>query len=214
MSIATNSLITWADFSTRCLAALKNVCCNIGGFASNVPTRLRSGQGHVAVYTQNRSRPSGQSGGTITSSTYYANPSNLISTVTEASVNSEWTTFLAAAGIDARSNSIIQMENMGQAIGLYQQFMSFHLKPIYSRRQIYNTLETNPGVFQGTKYVAGTCTPKYVLSPVLPGSSYPDGFISDAGIRKVVREGIVHDGTNYGLIDRENNPVNHRCYLS
>ncbi|MBO4622348.1 MAG: hypothetical protein J5691_00540 [Bacilli bacterium] len=212
MSIASNSVITWADFSTRCLAALKNVCCNIGGFASNVPTRLRSGQSQVAVYTQTRSRPSGASGGTIVSSVYYANPSNLISTVTEATVNSEWTTFLAAAGIDARSDTVIQMENMGQAIGLYQQFMSYHLKPIYSRRQIYNTLETNPGVFQGTKYIAGTCTPKYTVNPIQPNNV--PGFISDAGIRKVVREGIVHDGVNYGLIDRENNPVNHRCYLS
>lgn len=211
MSITTNSVITWTDLTTTVLNAIKGACCNIDSFAVNVPTRLRSGQGQVAVKSITCS-----SGPAVASKTHtwYANPSNLISVVASSTVDSEWTAFLKAAGIDARSNKTINVEDLGFAVGLFQQFMSYHLKPVYTRRQIYNTLETNPGVFQGTKYITGTATPKKVLTPVTPGEMPTLTNEDISGRYGIIREGIYHDNSNYGLFDREANPAAYRCYLS
>lgn len=208
MSIATNSIITWSEFSTTCLTAIKAKCCNIGNFASDVPARIKSGQGQVTVQTQTRSRPSGQSGGTIQTSYYYANPSNLVSTVTEATVNSEWNTFLSAAGINARSDKVIQARDLSLAISLYMQFMSYHLKPIYTRLQIYNTVDgARSAPYEGTKYVSGTCTPDYTLSGVNPGS-IPD--ITNANIQDMVAKAFQVNR----LFTRYDNAATYRSYLS
>lgn len=208
MSIATGSVITWSDLTTLMLNSLKSVCCNIDSFASNVPTRLRSGQGQVAV----KSLTSSVSGGASAKTNYwYANPSNLITTVTSATVDSEWTTFLSAAGINSRSTKIMQAKDLSLTVGLFQQFMSYHLKPVYSRRQIYNTLETNPGVFQGTKYITGTCTPKYTLTAIEPGN-IPQ--VTDSDITNIINQSIYTPGSNWGMLDYTNNPNLHRCYLS
>ena len=217
MSIATNSVITWADLTTTVLNSLKSACCNIDSFAVNIPTRLRSGQGQVAVksHTTVLTNTAGdQSGKNMVTHTWYANPSNLISVVASSTVNSEWTAFLKAAGIDARSNKTISVEDLGLAVGLFQQFLSYHLKPVYTRRQIYDTIETNPGVFQGTKYITGTATPKKVLTPVAPGEVPTLTNEDISGRYGILRESIYHDNSNYGLFDREANPVPYRCYLS
>ena len=95
-------------------------------------------------------------------------------------------------------------------MGLYQQFMSYHLKPVYSRRQVYNTVESQ-AVFQGMRYITGTCTPKYTLTAIDP-SNIPD--VTDADIISVVRQSFLHDGINYGMWDSEADPVIARCYLS
>ena len=208
MSIASNSLITWADFSTTCLAAIKNVCCNIGSIASNVPARLRSGQGAVTVYTQVRSRPSGATGGDIQNSVYQVyNPTNLISAVTEATVNAEWNTFLSAAGIDTRSNKIIQAQDFTLAVALYMQFMSFHIKPVYSRLQAYNTLDgslTNP--FEGCKYITGTCTPDYTLTAINPGNI---PVVDNSDITNIINKNFQKSR----LLTRYNNPLPNMCSL-
>lgn len=206
MSISAGYTITWSDFATTCYSAIVNACCNIDSF-KNVPTRLQNGQGQFAVKTQTTGIPDSQSTQTFT---WYANPSNGIALVTSANVISEWNTFLTAAGIDVRSNKIIQAKELGLAIGLYQQFMSYHLKPVYSRRQVYNTVESQT-VFQGIRYITGTCTPKYVLTAIDP-SNIPE--VTDADIISVVRQSFLHDGVNYGMWDSEANPVIARCYLS
>lgn len=208
MSIATGQTITWTDITSSLLSSLKSVCCNIDSFASGVPTRMRSGQGQVNVRYITTTV---NAGGGAQTFTYKANPVNLISTVSTNTVNSEWSTFLSSAGINARSNKIVQAKDFGLAMGLIQQFMSYHLKPVCTRRQIYNTLETNPGIFYGTKYVTGTCTPKYTLTPVEPGN-IPDTNNSD--ITNIIDNCIFNPGANWGMLDATNNPIPYRCYLS
>ena len=206
MSISVGNIITWSDFATTCYSAIINTCCNIDSF-KNVPTRLQSGQGQLAVKTQTTGVPGSQATQTFT---WYANPSNGIAIVTSVNVANEWNTFLTAAGIDVRSNKIIQAKELGLSMGLYQQFMSYHLKPVYSRRQVYNTVESQ-AVFQGMRYITGTCTPKYTLTAIDP-SNIPD--VTDADIISVVRQSFLHDGINYGMWDSEADPVIARCYLS
>ena len=148
MSISTNSVITWADLATKCYNAIVNTCCNIDSY-KGVPTRLQNGNGYLAV----KSLTVGISGSQSTQTfTWYGNGSNLVTIVTSSTVSSEWNNFLSAAGINARSNKVIQAKELGLVIGLYQQFLSYHLKPIYSRRQIYNTVEAQ-STFSGTRYV-------------------------------------------------------------
>lgn len=206
MAISTNSIITWADLTTKCYNAIINTCCNIDSF-KNVPTRLQNGNGYLAV----RSITVGISGSKSTQTfTWYGNGSNLVTIVASSTVSSEWNNFLSAAGINAHSNKVIQAKELGLAIGLYQQFLSYHLKPIYSRRQIYNTVEAQ-STFSGTRYVTGTCTPKYTLTGIDP-SSIPE--VTNDEIRSMIRQNLFHDGTNYGMIDYENNPSVTRTTLS
>lgn len=206
MSISAGNVITWSDFAATCYSAIVNACCNIDSF-KNVPIRLQSGQGQFAVKTRTTGIPGSKSTQTFT---WYANPSNGIALVTSANVINEWNTFLTAAGIDVRSNKIIQAKELGLVIGLYQQFMSYHLKPVYSRRQVYNTVESQT-VFQGIRYITGTCTPKYTLTAIDP-SDVPEVFNTD--ITRIINESISHDGVSWGMLDAENNPVIARCYLS
>ena len=207
MSIATNSLITWADFSTQCLASIKGVCCNIGGYAANVPARLKSGQTAIVVKTQVRTRPSGATGGNIQNSDYTATPSNLISTVAESTVNAEWNTFLTAAGIDARSNKIIQAKDFTLAVALYMQFMSFHIKPIFTRLQIYNTLDgALSAPYEGCKYITGACTPTYTLTGINQGN-IPE--IENSDITNIINQNFQANK----LFTHYDNPVNYKCTL-
>ena len=206
MAINTDSTITWADLTTKCYNAIINTCCNIDSFKS-VPTRLQSGNGYLAV----KSITVGISGSKSTKTfTWYGNGSNLVSIVSSSTVSSEWNTFLTNAGINTRSNKVIQAKDLGLAIGLYQQFLSYHLKPIYSRRQIYNTVEAQ-STFVGTRYVTGTCTPKYKLTAIDPGN-IPE--VTNAQIQEMIKQNIFHDGVNYGIIDYENNPLPTKTTLS
>lgn len=217
MAISTNSTITWSDLTATVLSSLKNTCCNIDSFATNVPTRMRSGQGQVAVksHTTVLTNTAGDQGGkTMVTHKWYANPSNLISVVSTSTVESEWTAFLTAAGINSKSNKTLNAEELCLAVGLFQQFMSYHLKRVQTRRQVYNTLETNPGVFSGTKYVTGACTPKTTLSGVTPGNIPAITNDDIVGRYGILREALYHDNSNYGVFDLENNPVLYRCYLS
>lgn len=208
MAIASNNTVTWADLTAACIDALKNVCCNIDSFAGNVPMRLKSGQGQVEVKSITTTV---SAGGTAQTHRWYANPSNLIYKVTSSTVNSEWSEFLSKAGIDARSNKVCQAKEVGLVIGLFQQFMAFHVKRIHSRRQIYNTLETNPGIFQGNKYITGTCTPKYTLTAI-EKDNIPE--VTDTDITNLINQAIYWPGNNWGMLDSTSNPVLHRCYLS
>lgn len=164
MTLAVNNVISWADFSSICLNSIKSVCCNIDSFDSNVPARLKSGAQTTWVASVTTSKSGGNSGWKNAPYTYNwsVEPRNLISIVASSTVNSEWSTFLNAAGINARSNKLISAHDFALAVGLYMQFMSFHIKSIYSRRQAYNTVETQT-TYSGNKYITGSCTPKYVL---------------------------------------------------
>lgn len=217
MSIATNSIITWSDFTTQVLNAIKSACCNIDSVSSSVPSQLKASSSGTTVRTDvktiSTSQPSsGYNGGYVaTTWKYSANSSNHIVAVPSSTVNSEWSTFLSAAGINARSNKIIQAYDLTMAMGLCQQFMSFHIKPMCCRLNIYND---NSTVFRGAKYITGTCTPKYTLTAVEP-NNIPEITNADINGRyKIIRESIFHDNSNYGIIDAENNPVLFKSYLS
>lgn len=219
MSIAMNQIITWSDFTDLVINSIKSVCSNIDN-VNNVPSYLRSGTGNVNV--RNISTSVG-GGGQAQTFRYYAVPvaGTLIKTVTSSTITSEWTSFLNSAGINARSNKIISAYDFTMATALCQQFMSYHLKPVYYRGCIYGA---NQG-WTGTKYLTDTdlgaaCSPKSSNwsapwnSSGIPATNVPD--INNGNINGrygIIRESIFHDYVNYGIITNENNPVVYRCYL-
>lgn len=213
MAFITNTLITWKDFADTCYNAMVGVCCNIDSYAANVPTRLRAGQGQVQVYSITTNIPGSQSTQT---NRWYANPNqnNLISVVSSNTVKNEWAQFLYDAGVrssnnfatpdTSHTNKVMDGKEIGLMVGLYMQFLAYHVKPVYSRRQIYNTIETNPGIFQGSQYLDNAklgsgVTPKYTLSPIDP-STFPS--ITDADITNIVNQNF----TANHLFASYNNP--------
>ena len=207
MSIAQNSLITWSDLSAKCLSSIKSICCNIGSYASNVPSRLRSGQGAVTVASVTAGKVGG--GSNIGAPfTYYwdASPrSGLIGIVTAATVDSEWNSFLNAAGIkiDSRTNKLVSARDLAYTIGLFMEFMSYHVKPVYSRRQIYNTIESQ-SVYQGCKYISGSFTPAYTLTPIEPSGN---AEIDDSAVTTIIDRNL----NAWWMMQKCNNPVPYRC---
>lgn len=213
MSISSNSIITYNDFIAKALSEMKAVCCNIDSFKSDVPNTIRS------TYTSTVTRSvtaggangtAGNAGGaTAITHSWTITGYNKVSTVPTATVESEWTTFLAAAGINTRTNpdlgrKIIQAHDLGLIMGLLEQFMSYHLKPIYSRREAYN----EGTVYQGTKYVTGTVTPKYTGLNGIDPSSIPD--VTNNNITDMINKGF----TANELIKKYSNPVDHYTRLS
>lgn len=196
MAVSTNNLLTWSDFSSICLDSIKSVCCNIDQFAADVPSRLRSGAGTTWVKSVTTSASGGNAGwgGAPYTYNWSIQPGNLITLVSSSTVNSEWTTFLNAAGITNRTNKLITAYDFTCAVGLYMQFMSFHIKPIYSRRQGYNTIEQQ-AVYQGCKYVSGALTPKYTLPE-------PHSASENSEIETIVNQNI----NPYELFRRYDNP--------
>lgn len=211
MSITKNSILTWNDLTNTVLSTIKSKCCNIDTFASDVPSRLKSGTPNSTSVWSYTTTGSGNKYVKQTFTFYAYNNTNLISTVSSSTVNNEWNTFLSAANINSRSNKIIQGVELTMAIGLFQQFMSFHLKRIDSRRQIFNTVETQTEYF-GIKYVTGTCTPKYTLTPIEISNVPVINNNNINGSKGVIRENILNDGINWGILDN-NNPKIHRVYL-
>lgn len=214
MAISSGNTITYTDLTNACLSAMKNVCCNIDTFASNVPTKLKSGQGQVTVKTMTTSV---SAGGVAQTYYWYANGSNLISVVSSSVVNSEWSTFLSEAGINARSNKVCQAKEVGIIIGLFQQFLAHHVKRVYSRRQVYNTVESQ-SVFQGSRYLpdswVGKCTQKYDPNkvPAIEPSNIPD--VTNNEITDMINQAIYWPSNNWGMLDNTNNPVVTKCTLS
>lgn len=223
MSIATGQIVTWSELTASVLSALKAVCCNIGQISSNVPARMRSGSGAVVVksFTTGQGGSLGAGHPNIWSSQqlkFYASPSNLISavadsTITNSSGTGEWDTFLAAANVNSRSNKIIQAKDFGLAIGLFQQFMSYHLKPVYARLEVYATLETT-STFKGTKYLdnaalGGACSPKYTLSD--PGANLN---VTNADIQTITRQNIINENINWGVFSSYENPKPFKAVLT
>lgn len=202
MAINVNDQITWVDFITACFLNIKDICCNIDTY-KDVPENLRAGATQTAVKTLTTSV---NAGGTAKTYTWYANPSNLIDLVSSDIVNSEWITFLTDAGIDTRSNKIIQANDLTLAVGLFMQFMSYHVKLIYSRRQVYDTV-TAQTVFQSSKYVTGTVAPKYTLAGI-NANSIPT--ITDANITNIVNQNF----TANELIKKYSNQSISRYQLS
>lgn len=207
MAIVTDNIITWADLATTCYNAMVGACCNIDNI-NNVPTRLKPDSAYLAVKSHSGIGISGSE--SKWTATWYGDGTNLISSVPASTVSSEWNTFLTAAGIDVRSNKVIQAKEVGLVIGLYQQFLAFHLKPIYSTRQVYNTAEAQ-SLFQSMRYVTGICTPKYTLTAIDPTSN-PE--VSDADIVNVINQAIYNPGKDWGMLDSINNPVITRSFLS
>lgn len=209
MSINVNERMTWADLATLCYNAMISVCCNIGAYASNVPARLKDGNGG-AVTVKSWGGIGIAGSGAKWTAYWYGNGSNLIKIVQASDVSREWSEFLSEAGIDIRSNKVIQAKDTGLAVGLYQQFLAYHLKPVYSIRQVYVTTESQ-NLFQGIKYVTGVCTPKYKLTPVEPGSAEP---VTDADIENIVNQSIFRPGVDWGMLNSTGDPNISRSYLS
>lgn len=208
--IKTNEFITWRSLIEICFGAITSACCNIDTY-KNVPARLQAGQGQFTVYTRDGIGITESNAKWSTSWT--TTPANLISIVTSSSVDSEWRAFITAAGIDAHSNKIVQAKEMGLFIGLYMQFMAYHLKPVCSSRKVYNTAESQIP-FYGTKYVNGTVAPLYTLPGIDP-NNIP--IMADSDIIEVVKRNIGDgEGTwkDYILFNSYNNPVFSTCPLS
>jgi hypothetical protein len=207
MAISAGSTITWADFATRCYNTFTGQCCNIGSYYSNVPNRLRSGSGTPAIYTiSNIGIAESES---KWSATWYANPGNLIQVVAVATVQSEWNAFLSAAGIDARSNELIKAKEFAMAVGLYMQFLAYHVKPIYSRRQIYNTVESQSN-FAGVQYLSDSIlgaavTPYYNLRTTNPDTYDP---------LIMVKNQYMLEGWTWGMFTAYDNPRHPYAYIS
>ena len=209
--------MTWGDLSANIVNSIKSICCNVDSFASNIPARLRSGQGQAAVHTETRGRANPQRI-VYETFTYYANPSNLISIVASSTITAEWNNFLASAGIStSHTNKVIQAKELGDLVGLVMRFMAYHVKPIYSDGKIYEdpTNQTNPNLqstFQGCKYITGAVTADYTVVPISP-SNIP-----------VPNNDTIHNNNGTGIIDRNftvnrlfthyDNPQAFRSYLS
>lgn len=215
MAISRGNLITWVELTDRLLATLKTVCCNIGSYKSDVPSRLRVG---TPVSTAVKSITTTATGwGSPQTFTFYANNggnNNLIPIVDVNTIQSEWDTFLSAAHINARSNKVINFKDFGLVTGLISQFMAFHLKPINSKRQIFNTVEAQ-SEYNGTKYldnnaIGSACIPKYDSSPVDP-TDIP--VTTDEDIKNIVDQNIYRPGVDLGILNRCGDPRFHKVSL-
>lgn len=170
MSISANQVMTWSDFATTCFNSMKSVCCNIDSYSSSVPSLIRS-TSSTTVRSINCTRADGSVAQTVS---WTASMSNPVTTVSSSTVQSEWNTYLSNAGINTRSNKVIQLVDMCRAFALYKNFMAYHLKPIYSRRTVYNTSSYGTqAVFQGVQYKTGSLTPAFTLTPI-EQSSIPE----------------------------------------
>ena len=211
MSLTAGQVITYSDMSATCLQNIKNVCCNIDSY-KNVPAILQNGAGQTHVHTTTTGIPDSQS---TQNFYYYANPVNKIPIVSTSTVNSEWTTFLSSAGINSRSNKVVQANDCVKIVGLYMQFMAHHLKHVHCRLQA-----TGSGTFTGTKYLpdswVGACSKKYSATAIDP-SNIP--VVSDTDIARAVNNCFCNWDENYnwknaGILNTTGNPVPNRNYLS
>ena len=201
-NIVAGQTITWPYLIDSCLEAIKAISCNIGSY-KGVPTRLQSANaGEYTVKGITTGIPNSQSTQTFN---YKTKGTNAISIVQESTVNSELSTFLSAAGINTRSNKVCQAKEVSLVIALFTQFMAYHLKPVYSTRQAYNTAETQ-SLFQGIKYVTGTVTPNYTLTAIEP-DNIP--VVTDTDIQNIVNNSFK---TNQ-LLSHYENPVNYKDQL-
>lgn len=208
MAINTNYIVTWTDLAKICYDAMISVCCNIDN-VNNVPFRLREGNGgRITVHSINGIGIRGSKAKWNTA--WYGEGANLISSVSALKVNSEWDAFLTAAGINSRSNKVLQAKEIGLLVGLYQQFLAFHLKPVYSIREVYKTVEPQE-LFRGTRYVPGECIPKYTLTGIDP-NNVPT--ISDTDIVEVLRQAIYRPDVDWGMLDSISNPMVSKSFLS
>lgn len=203
MSIQSKQVVSWSDLSSMCYNTIINTCCNIDSY-KNVPLTLQETQGQTVVYAQPTGWP--YSKGTVYHY-YYANPENLIQLVQASKVLEEWNDFMGKAGIDTKSRDIVKADQLGLAIGLYMEFMSLHLKPVYSRRKIYDTVESQ-SLFKGTKYVTGKIDPSYSI----PHNKTigPDSIQDNATVENIINKNITADK----LLSSHENPVLNRNYLS
>lgn len=217
MSISSNSIITYDDFIAKALSEMKAVCCNIDSFKSDVPEKIRST--YTSTVTRSVTAPGNNgtagdaNGATAITHTWTITGYNKVSVVPLSDISNsngtgEWDVFLAAAGINTRTDpnlgrKIIQAHDLGLIMGLLEQFLSYHLKPIYSRREAYG----EGTVYQGTKYVKGTVTPKYTINGIDP-SDIPE--VTNSNITDMINKGF----TTSELIKRNSNPLDHYTRLS
>lgn len=204
MAIQNNNILTWTNLTDTFYNSMVSACCNIGGYSQDVPTKLRDGlrrtQVHATLVGDNRDR---------LNVFWYADTANLITTVDITVVANEWNSFLTAAGIKSRSNKTVAAGDFGLAMADFMQFLSYHVKPICSIRQIYQEIET-PYLYRANQYVTGTTpTPTYVFG----GTDRPDQQnLTDNVVRNIVNKGF----NVTQLMQKYNgtNPKIPRCYLS
>ena len=214
MALQNNNILTWNDLSNTFLNALIGACCNIDGYTSDVPSKLRDGQARVQVHTTRVGDHDDYQ-----NVNWFADTANLITTVSRTNnVEPEWNDFLTAAGISNRLNDIVAARDLELAIADFMQFLSYHVKPVCSIRQIYQEVET-PYLYKANQYVTGaTPTPIYRF-PYYPTSdnqfepSVPEQQVTDNdAINDVIAKGF----NIQRLMERYNgtNPKVSRCYLS
>lgn len=213
MSIASGNTITWTEFTSAVLSAIQNNCSNRNNL-DNITARLRNGYAAQQVKSLSSTIPSGHSGASAHTNYWYAAaPTRPVVAVSDSTIETEWTTFVSAAGAAARSTKIMSAYEITRALGLFQQFMAYHLKQIHSRGQIYGGSTVQYTRYLDNATLGGACTPKYTITAVEQGNIPVISNTDINGSGGVVRQSIFHDGVNYGLIDKENNPYICRTYL-
>lgn len=200
-------IITWSQFASTCYDAIIAQCSNIGGYNS-IPGRIRDTQTTNRVTVRQITNIGIANSKTKWSAAWYANPRNLISYVNRTDIQTEWNNFLSAAGIDSRSNELIKAKELGLTISLYMQFLSYHLKPIYSRRQIYDTVDGAQSVFQGIRYKTGTVTPYFKLKGT--GAIDPDDYPT----LNLVKSNYMLESTSWAMFDSYGDPIHPWSYLT
>ena len=208
MALQNNNLITWSDLTSTFLNSLVSACCNVDGYSSDVPAKLRAGQARVQVHsTRVGDHDDWQD------VAWFADTTNLISIVNRNgtdSVTTDWNNFLTAANITSRMNKIVAAKDLELAVADFMQFLSYHVKPICSMRKIYQEVET-PYLYKANQYVSvgSNPTPAYVIG----GSSVPEQQVmADSDVAN-----ILSNGFNIAqLMEKYNrtNPKIPTCYLS
>lgn len=204
MAIQNNNVLTWTNLTDTFYNSMVSACCNIGGYSSDVPMKLRDGlartQVHATVVGDTNDR---------LNVLWYADTVNLITIVDTTTVANEWNAFLTAAKINTRLNKIVAAGDFELAMADFMQFLSYHVKPICSIRQIYQEIET-PYLYKANQYVTGsTPTPTYIFS----GTDQPDQQnLTDSVVTNVINKGF--DVTQLMQKYNGTNPKIPRCYLS
>ena len=173
MSILVGQIITWEEFSTECIGHIRDACCNIGSYSSDVPNRLKDPSVSGSTFVNSTwiasitvSKTGGNHGWNGAPRTYnwYASSANYIPLVSASTVNTEWNQFLKdskihnSAGNSGRTDMVMTATDLTKAISLYMQFMSYHIKPVTSNLEVFNKIGEYAS-FKGNKYVSGSFTP-------------------------------------------------------
>ncbi len=127
MTIATNSIITYADLVAKALQLIKSRCHNIDAFNSSVPSTLKNGASWTisSASVSHRVSSSGkQSTATHTLSTTGAVSDSTLVVVTSATVESQLNSFLTSRGIYQSPTEPVTFKGIVNFFNNLSSFMS------------------------------------------------------------------------------------------